>query len=231
MNTWKKVKIISSKLISPDVKSIIVTFPNLQYKPGQCFDIRPLKYHSYRCYSIARTTKSTLEFGIQLLPGGEISSKLFDLKAGDNFEIRGPLGTNFVLNTKTLGDTILIGGGSGVVPLISMLKFLSKKSIQTHTQILISAKTKNDVLYKNEIDELVIENQNIQATYILTRANNLAKRVDKNLLSKLISKHKTHQPTCYIAGPTQFVENMMLYLLQLGLTPQQIRTEPFGDSE
>jgi ferredoxin-NADP reductase len=230
MNTWKKVKIISSKLISPDVKSIVVSFSNLPYKPGQCFDVRPLKHPSYRCYSIAGTTKDTLEFGIQLLPNGEISSQLFNLKAGDNFEIRGPLGNHFVLDSKTLGDTILIGGGSGVVPLISMLRLLTQKPAKTHIQMLISAKTNDHVLYKNEIDELTSKNQNIQATYILTRTNNLAQRIDKKMLSDLLAKHKIHQPTVYVAGPTHFVESMKIYLVQLGFLPQQIKTEPFGDS-
>ena len=230
MNIWKKVKIISSELISPDVKSIVVKFPNLPYKPGQCFDIRPLKHPSYRCYSIAGTTKNTLEFGIQLLPEGEISSQLFNLKAGDTIEIRGPLGNHFVLDSKTLGDVILIGGGSGVVPLISMLRFVSKKPAKNHIQILISAKTNDHVLYKNEIDELASKNQNIQATYALTRTNNLAQRIDKKMLSDILAKHKTHQPTLYIAGPTHFVESMMTYLLQIGFLPQQIKTEPFGDA-
>lgn len=230
MQTWKKVRIISSKLIGPDVKSIVVTLPNLKYKPGQCFDIRPLKYPSYRCYSIAGTGKKTLEFGIQLLPKGEISSRLFDLKEGDSFEIRGPLGNHFVLDTKKPGDTILIGGGSGIVPLISMLRFLSQKSAKNHIQVLVSAKTRDHALYKNEIDELASKNRNIEATYIFTRVNNVAKRIDKKMLSDMLAKHKTHQPTLYIAGPTHFVESMMMYLLQIGFLPQQIKTEPFGDS-
>lgn len=230
MNTWKNVKIISSKLISPDVKSIIVKFTNLTYKPGQCFDIRPIKYPSYRCYSIAGTTKDTLEFGIQLLPSGEISSKLFDLKDGDSIEIRGPLGNHFVLDTKTLGDVILIGGGSGVVPLISMLRLLAQKLAKNHIQILISAKTSDHILYKNEIDVFASKNQNIQAEYIFTRTNNFAKRIDKKMLSDLLAKHKTHLPTFYVAGPTHFVESMKMYLLQLGFLPKQIKTEPFGDS-
>lgn len=231
MSTWQKAKLISSKTIGPKVKSFVVSVPKIiKHKPGQYYDIRLSSQTASRSYSIASPPKSkTIEFGIQLLQNGQASPLLFRLKPGDSIEIRGPIGNHFVWNEKTQGDIILIGGGSGVVPLMSILRAHYGKALNHHLILLVSAKTIDSILYKNEIDNM----KNVQKTYILTgkipdKWSGFSKRIDKKLLSSLLLKHASHSPIMYIAGSTSFVETVMSHLLALGINPVNIKTERFG---
>lgn len=233
MNTWKKVKIISSNIIGPNVKSVVVLVSNPKFKPGQYFDIRLSKNKSFRSYSVASGGKNTIEFGIQLLPNGQVSPHLFSLRPGDLLEVRGPIGNHFVLDEKTKGDIILIGGGSGAVPLMSILRTIHKRLFKQHIVMLISARVVDSILYKKEVDEFDAENVNVQTVYTITGKipdnwSGFSKRIDKKLLSGLLLSHASHQPTIYIAGPTSFVENIMNNLLSLKFSPSQIKTERFG---
>ncbi|HLC32140.1 MAG TPA: FAD-binding oxidoreductase [Candidatus Nanoarchaeia archaeon] len=236
---WYPATLISSTMVAADVKSL--TFKPSQWKlpkPGQHYEIRltaPDGYQAARPYSLASAPEQTneLEFGIQLLPNGEVSPYLFQLKEGEQVELKGPLGGHFIWEHTMPGPLLLIGGGSGLVPLISMLRHSLKHNYQDPIYFLISTKTEDKILYWPELQQLARKNKNLKIIPTLTGQipqnwKGETGRIDNTFLSKHLSNLKDKMPLIYICGPTPFVESIASSLQQFGFNPHEIRTERFG---
>lgn len=242
MADWQTVTLIDSKMIAEGVKSLIFGVPDWRkHKAGQYYDVRLTSangYQAVRKYSVASVPEEEgiIEFGIQYLENGEVSPYLFELKQGQQIELRGPLGGHFVWSSNMPGPLVLIGGGSGMVPLISMLRHYvrhPKFNDDRQAVVFTSAKTLGQILYKDEIDGYSNRNPKIKFAITLTGQppsgwTGYNRRIDAEMLKREIGDLKSEMPMIYVCGPTPFVENAAGALLDLGFDPHFIKTERFG---
>lgn len=242
MSSWLIGTLVSTKMVAENVKSLtfeVLGWPG--HKAGQHCDIRLTSetgYQAQRSYSIANAPgvgSTTVEFGIQILDNGEVSPYLFALAVGDKVEIKGPLGGHFVWDTTMPGPLVLIAGGSGIVPLMSMLRehITQIKNTDRKIVLLVSARTKNKIPYYAELEEYRQRYSNIHIVYTLTEESpkdwtGYTRRVDKVMLTEITAGLLDKMPMTYICGPTGFVEAIANTLVEMGLNPHEIKTERFG---
>lgn len=231
--------LMASHMIAEDVKSLTFRLASWQaHKSGQHYDIRLTAANGYqaeRKYSVASAPEKLgeIEFGIQLLKNGEVSPYLFELPLGSQVEVRGPLGGHFIWETTMPGPLILIGGGSGMVPLVSMLRHAAIQRDTRPIIFLISARSQERILYQQELQELKQQLPNLQVVTTLTESHpndwkGYTRRIDKAMLEETVKDFRDAMPMIYICGPTPFVETAATLLVELGFHSHQIRTERFG---
>jgi len=197
------------------------------HRAGQHVDVRLTAadgYQAERSYSIASGPgDARLELTVERLDDGEVSPYLAgDVRRGDVFEVRGPIGGYFAWEPADGGPLFLVGGGSGVVPLRSMLR---ARSADVAARLLYSARTLGDVIYREEL-----EAQGGDVILTLTRERREGVRygrVDADLLREA-GYPAEQEPRIFVCGPTSFVESVASALVDLGHAPERIRTERFG---
>lgn len=207
-----------------------------RHVPGQHVDLRLTAedgYQAQRSYSIASAPEDeALELTIDLVDDGEVSPYLVEeVRPGDQFEVRGPIGGHFTWDATRGGPLLLVGGGSGVVPLMSMLRHLRARGGGIDARLLLSARTAGDVLYADELDRLSGDGI-AQVHLTLTRGTpagwtGFARRVDDDML-RAVGPGPDAARHVFVCGPTGFVEHAIEALLRLGHPPQRIRAERFG---
>jgi ferredoxin-NADP reductase len=187
-------------------------------------------YQAQRSYSIASAPEDeALELTVEELDDGEVSSYLGEvLEVGDELELRGPIGGYFVWDEAHGGPLVLIGGGSGIVPLRAILRHRSAIGGTVPVRMLYSSRSLDDVIYRGEL----LARGDADVTVALTREwpddwTGRTGRIDAALLDELVWPPE-RRPRIYICGPTTFVEAMSRALVEAGHAPSQIRTERFG---
>ncbi len=226
MRKWQKAKLAKSEKITEKIRSLIFAVNDWkEYKAGQYYDIRLNAHFSHRSFSIVSSPKEkeVLEFAIELLKGGEVSPKLFNLKLGEVVEISGPKG-NFYCDLKKPYDLLLIAGGSGVTPFISMLRDLNKTNTSKKITLLVSINTSEEIPYLKELESYSKNFNNLKFIKIITK--NSSKRIDANLLNSVIKEFNNRK--IFISGSTSFVENIYSILNKLGVKQTDIFRERFG---
>ena len=206
------------------------------HRAGQHVDVRLTAedgYSAQRSYSIASAPGSEqLELTVVRIDDGEVSPYLAtDLDVGDQVELRGPIGGYFVWEGDDTRPVLLVGGGSGVVPLMAMLRHHAAIGSDVAMHLVYSARTVDDVLYRDELDKLIDDPSRL-ATITLTREappgwDGRRGRVDGHLLEEL-GWPPSVRPHCFVCGPTPFVEAAADALVRLGHDPQNVKTERFG---
>jgi len=236
---WQGSKITSIRTETPQTKSFTLALPQwVVHQPGQHYDVRltaPDGYQTERSYSIASPPEQTgeIELTVERIADGEVSPYLHDVVVpGDQIEVRGPVGGYFVWNVALGGPLMLIGGGSGVVPLMAMLRHRAAQQSTIPTRLLYSSRTPDDVIYKSELDSLAQNDPGLEVIYSFTRQapagwTGYRRRIDAAILGEVIAPLGGAVLT-YICGPTLLVESVANALVQMGRSPQQIRTERFG---
>jgi ferredoxin-NADP reductase len=191
-------------------------------------------YHAQRSYSIATPQDGErIELTIEMLPDGEVSGYLGEeLREGDELELRGPIGGWFVWGPEDGGPLLLVGGGSGVVPLMAMARHRALAGSGVAARLILSARTESDVFYRDELARLA--GDGLDVTVTLTRERSPAwggrrGRVDRALLDE-VAFPAADRPRAFVCGPTGFVEAVADALVDLGHTPELVRTERFGPS-
>jgi len=205
---------------------------------GQHVDVRltaPDGYTAVRSYSIASAAAGDLvELTVELVPDGEVSPYLTQVvAAGDRFEVRGPLGGWFVWRPGQQEAVQLIAGGSGVVPLMSIVRARATSG-SAPARLLYSVRTPQSVFYLPELERREHADTGLEVTLAYTRAapaghSRPPGRVDAGLIGAA-TWPADRQPTCYVCGPTGFVESVAGLLVDAGHDPGRIRTERFGPS-
>jgi ferredoxin-NADP reductase len=200
---------------------------------GQHVDVRLTAedgYQAQRSYSIASAPENDrLELTVERIDDGEVSPYLAgELRADDEIELRGPVGGHFTWQVSDGGPLLLVAGGSGVVPLMAMLRHRAAQASDVDARLLLSARAIDDVLYREELDGL----DEVQVHTTLTRTqppgwSGLARRVDADMLRELGPAPEA-RPHVYVCGPTAFVENAADLLVELGHDWRAIRAERFG---
>ena len=192
-------------------------------------------YRAERSYSIASPPEDApkMTITVERLDDGEVSPYLVnEVRAGDRLEVRGPVGGYFVWEAQMGGPLLLVGGGSGIVPLMSMLRHRRAVRSRVPTRLLYSSRSWDEVIYREELGALAHRNEGVEVTYTFTRRRppgwaGYARRIDADLLREVAWPVEDH-PLAYICGPTQFVETAATALVTLGYDPTRVRTERFG---
>ena len=218
-------------------KTIVLDVPEWPgHLAGQHVDVRLTAddgYQAERSYSIASAPDAAdLSLTVELFEDGEVSPYLVEeLQAGDQFELRGPVGGYFVWRARDGGPLLLLAGGSGLVPLMAMLRHHAAQGSTAVARLLVSARSLPDVLYHEELASLT-GRDGVEVSYTLTRAQpegwtGYARRVDADMLAE-IAPGPDQRPRIFVCGPTAFVESVADLLLALGHAPSSIRAERFG---
>ena len=239
---WQTVSLLRSHMAAENVMSLIFDAPGwAEHKAGQHLDIRLTAsngYQAQRDYSLANPPEEVgkVELGVQLLPDGEVSPYLFKMKPGEQIEISGPGGRHFVWDISMPGPLVLIGGGSGMVPLMAMVRhhmahFEEDKGREII--FLVSARTEGRVLYKEELKEIASKDPNFKLVETLSDIqpkgwSGYTRRIDKEILEEVLGNLKGKMPMIYVCGPTPFVEAVANNLVAIGFNSHEIRTERFG---
>jgi ferredoxin-NADP reductase len=220
------------------VRSIVLDCPGWPgHLPGQHIDIRLTAedgYQAQRSYSIsAPADGEQVVITVELVDDGEVSPFLIeDLRVGDQIEIRGPIGGYFVWEPSRGGPVQLIGGGSGVAPLMAMLRERVRSGSDVPVRYLSSARSYDDLIFRQELESITSEAEEVEVLHTLTRRQppnwtGLTGRVNRVMLAQHVWPAFT-RPLCYVCGPTGFVETVASALVALGHQPGRIKTERFG---
>jgi len=205
---------------------------------GQHVDVRLTAedgYQAQRSYSLASPAGGAthIELTIERIGEGEVSPFLTEkLDIGDDIELRGPIGGYFTWDPQGSSPLMLIAGGSGVVPLMSMLRTRYKAGGKAPARLLYSSRTAEDIIYRNELDHLAANGDGLSLIHALTRGlpsgwQGERRRVDKEMLATH-TFGPSEQPQIFVCGPTSFVETVADQLVSLGHTESAIKTERFG---
>jgi ferredoxin-NADP reductase len=233
---WQTAEV--SQLIdeTPRVRSLVLKLPDWQgHKPGQHVDVRLTGedgYRAQRSYSIASAPEfENVTLTVERIEDGEVSPYLsIDVRKGDKFELRGPIGGHFVWTTALGGPLFLIAGGSGVAPLMAMLRHRAAANSKAFATLLYSSRTFEDIIYREELDRLAAAHDGLKVVHTLTRKQPAgwtggARRIDRKMLESEGFAPRA-KPHIFICGPTQLVESAAQTMLDLGHS--QIKTERFG---
>jgi ferredoxin-NADP reductase len=207
------------------------------HRAGQHVDTRLTAedgYQAARSYSIASPPEErSLALTVERLEDGEVSPYLVDvMEPGDALEIRGPVGGWFVWEAANGGPLLLIAGGSGLVPLMAMLRHRAAAENRVPARLLVSVRALDELLYADELERLAAAGDGLEVFITLTRATppswtGYRRRLDGEMLSE-VAWPPSELARTYVCGPTSFVETAADALIALGHDPARIRTERFG---
>jgi ferredoxin-NADP reductase len=235
--TWQQAEVVETIDETPRARTLVVDVPEwMQHRAGQHLDVRLTAedgYRAERSYSIASAPGDPLAITVERLDDGEVSPYLVDeLRPGDLIELRGPVGGYFVWEPDRGGPLLLAAGGSGVVPLMSIARTRALEGADVPARLLYSARTIDEVIYRDELERLASEHPELDVAYTLTRGQpegwtGYARRVDAELLAET-AWPASESPLAYVCGPTSFVEAVSQGLVELGYAPERVKTERFG---
>jgi ferredoxin-NADP reductase len=237
---WQLAEVREIVVETSRVKSIILHVTNWRgHRPGQHLDIRLTAengYQAQRSYSIASPPEEELlTLTVEKIANGEVSPYLVgDLRSGDQFELRGPVGGYFVWTAAMGGPLQLIAGGSGIVPLMAMLRHRERRNSRAPALLLYSSRSLEDVIYREELDAMTRRDPDLRVVNTLTRNQpdgwrGPRRRIDKALLGEECFPPE-QKPKIFVCGSTPLVEDVSRFLVELGHDPFTIKTERFGPS-
>jgi ferredoxin-NADP reductase len=229
---WRPARIAEIVRETHDAATLVLDVDSWDgHRAGQHVDVRLTAddgYRAQRSYSIASAPEDGLSITVERLEDGEVSPWFVDVAVpGDMFDVRGPFGGWFVWQASQGGPLLLIAGGSGLVPLMSMLRHRHNAHSTVEARLLVSARDPDGVLYAPELATIGAE---LAFTYTRRAPDGwtgYTRRVDKEILADVAYAPGTGART-YICGPTAFVESVADDLVALGHDPADIRTERFG---
>jgi ferredoxin-NADP reductase len=239
---WRVATVAEIIPETPRVRTLILDVAGWPgHRAGQHVDVRLTAddgYQTERSYSIASPPEEArIELTVERLEDGEVSSYLVDvLRVGDPLELRGPIGGHFVWSVSDGGPLMLVGGGSGIVPLMAMLRHRAAASEevrrQTPARLLYSARSWSEMIYRDELARLAAADDSLEVVHTITRApppgwTGFRRRIDTAMLSE-IAWPAASSPHLFVCGPTPLVEAVAEALVALGHDPESVRTERFG---
>src|ERR671917_770802 len=235
---WRIGEVVGVVAETPRTKSLVLEVPGWEgHEAGQHVDVRltaPDGYQAQRSYSIASAPEDEgLVLTVDRLDDGEVSPYLTDvLMAGDKLEFRGPIGGYFTWEAKDGGSLLLVGGGSGVVPLMAMIRHRVAVGSDVPTRLLYSSRSYEEIIYREELENLAARDASLEVVHTLTRSRpegwaGYDRRIDAELLRE-VAWSPDQSPLAFVCGPTSFVEGVADALVRLGHEPALVKTERFG---
>jgi ferredoxin-NADP reductase len=225
---WRTATVRAGLAETPRARTLVLDVPDFpRHRPGQHVDVRLTAedgYQAQRSYSIASAPElDALELTVELVDDGEVSPYLIEeVRPGDAFEVRGPVGGHFTWTVDDGGPVLLVGGGSGIVPLAAMLRHRAARGSDADVRLLASARSPEDALFREELG----------GTWTFTRSappgwTGPTRRVDAAMLEE-VGPPAAAAPRCFVCGPTPFVEAVTTLLVAAGHPPRAIHAERFG---
>jgi ferredoxin-NADP reductase len=235
--TWQVATVGQVTDETASVRTIELRVPGWAgHRAGQHLDVRLTAEDGYtaeRSYSIASAPGEPVAITVERLEDGEVSPYLTEeLRAGDELELRGPIGGYFVWDGRyDIGPLLLVAGGSGVVPLRAILRHRERAGSSVPTRLLYSSRSLPDVIYRSELDR--DNGGGVEVIYTLTRQQpagwtGRSGRVSAAMLAEVAWPPGGDDPLAFVCGPTPFVEAVAEGLVGLGYPPQRVKTERFG---
>ncbi len=235
---WRLAEVIEVVPETPRTKSLLLEVAGWEgHKAGQHVDVRLTAedgYQAQRSYSIASAPEDErLMLTVDRLDDGEVSPYLTDvLMAGDKLEFRGPIGGYFTWEVQEGGPLLLVGGGSGVVPLMAMIRHRSAVGSDVPVRLLYSSRSYEEIIYREELEDLVARDGSLEVIHTLTRSQPVgwtgySRRIDRQMLEE-IAPSPEERPRAFVCGPTPLVEAVATALVELGHDPARVKTERFG---
>ena len=240
---WQIATVSSISDESPRVKLFKLELPDaVKFRAGQFYDIRltaPDGYQAQRSYSITSSPDdlSSIELAIELISDGEVSSYFHEaVEIGDQIEVRGPIGGHFTWNPSLPKPVIFIGGGSGIAPIISMLRHRHSSGSHTPALLLFSVRSHADILFREELEKMSQDDPNLKLIVTLTRGappswGGESRRIDREMIDyaiEILAGPNNLPDRVYVCGGSNFVEAVGNLLLDTGMGFRSIRTERFG---
>ncbi len=233
---WQAADVVGVVVETPRVKTIAFDVPGWSgHRAGQHVDIRLTAedgYEAERSYSIASPPDGTrVDLTVVRIDDGEVSPYLADeLQPADQIELRGPVGGYFVWEPSQGGPLLLVAGGSGIAPLMAMIRLRAAAESDVDTRLLFSSRSWDDIIYRDELERL--NGDGLRVVHTLTDSQppgwtGYARLVDAEMLAE-VSPTPAERPRVYVCGPTPFVEAVAEALVHLGHEPRGIKTERFG---
>ena len=236
--TWHEAVIDRIEQRTPRVKSFFLRAPIARHAAGQHVDVRltaPDGYAAQRSYSIASAPGAEIiELALERLEDGEVSAFLHDVAIpGDTIELRGPIGGHFIWRPELGGPLLLVAGGSGIAPLMSMLRERAASSPETDVLLIYSARSWDDLIFRDELLEM--ERADPRFAMVITttrelprRPSDLNARLDAVRLRTILAEWGKPPAHVYVCGATAFVEVVSRALVTDGLEAERVRTERYG---
>src|SRR3712207_167549 len=223
---------------TPRTKSLVLEVPEWEgHKAGQHVDVRLTAedgYQAQRSYSIASAPEDErLTLTVDRLDDGEVSPYLTDvLMRGDKLEFRGPIGGYFTWEVREGGPLLLVGGGSGIAPLMAMIRHRAAANSDVPTRLLYSSRSYEEIIYREELEDLVARDGSLEVIHALTRSkpegwSGYHRRIDAEMLRE-VAWSPEESALAFVCGPTPLVEAVGAALVQLGHDPTRVKTERFG---
>lgn len=234
---WQLADVVRTVHETPRTKTLVLSAPGWGgHLPGQHVDVRLTAedgYQAQRSYSIASAPDGDqIELTIERLDDGEVSPYLVDeLRPGDKLELRGPIGGHFIWDVASGGPLLLVAGGSGVVPIMAMIRHRAAIGSDIPTRLLYSSRSAEQIIYRDELARLA-EQATLDVVHTLTRSQppewgGYRRRIDKAMLDQ-VAWPPGCDPRTYICGSTPLVESVASTLVTLDHDPAQVKTERFG---
>ena len=242
---WRLATVVDVVPETPRSRTVVLDVPDWPgHRAGQHVDVRLTAedgYQSERSYSIASAPEERrLSLTVEQLKDGEVSPYLTEeLRAGDQLELRGPIGGYFVWDVSLEGPLFLVAGGSGIVPLMAMLRHrsaaLAADEMARHkvpARLLYSSRSWDEVIYRDALNDLARMDSTLEVRHTLTRDRpegwtGFQRRIDRAMLEE-VAWPPSEQPRVFVCGPTPLVEAVATTMVELGHNPELIKTERFG---
>jgi ferredoxin-NADP reductase len=238
---WRAGTVAEVIVETSHAKTLVLDVPGWPgHAAGQHVDVKLTSedgYQAQRSYSIAsEPTRATLSITVERLDDGEVSPYLTDaLGVGDKLELRGPIGGYFVWEPSLTGPLFLVAGGSGIVPLMAMLRTRATapavRRAAAPATLLYSSRSWDDIIYREELARLA-DDPGARVIHTLTRSQpagwtGYMRRIDADMLTEVAPPASAY-PHVYVCGGTPLVEAVAQTLVELGYEPSRVKTERFG---
>jgi len=235
---WRLAEVIEVVPETPRTKSLLLEVPGWEgHKASQHVDVRLTAedgYQTQRSYSIASAPEDErLMLTVDRLDDSEVSIYLTDvLMAGDKLELRGPIGGYFTWEEEDGGPLFLVGGGSGIAPLMAMIRHRAAAGSDVPTRLLYSSRSYEKIIFREELETLASWDSALEVIHTLTRSRpegwtGYHRRIDAEMLRE-VAWSPDESPLVFVCGPTPFVEGVADALVRLGHDPARVKTERFG---
>src|ERR671921_658001 len=235
---WRLAEVIEVVAETPRTKTLLLEVPGREgHKAGQHVDVSLTAedgYQAQRSYSVASAPEDErLVLTVDRLEDGEVSHYLTEvLMVGDKLEFRGPIGGYFTWEEGDGGPLLLVGGGSGVVPLMAMIRHRAVVGSEVPTRLLYSSRSYEEIIYHKELENLAARDSSLEVIHTLTRSrpegwSGFDRRIDSEVLAE-VGWHPDESPLAFVCGPTPLVEAVGSELVGLEHEPARVKTERFG---
>ena len=243
VSKWRTATVLETTVETPSVKSLLLDIPDFpKFRPGHHVDIRltaPDGYQAQRSYSLSSAPEDdNFRVTVELLDDGEVSPFLHDVvQPGDAFEVRGPVGGPFTWMAEEGGPLLLTAGGSGIAPIMSMIRHRKATGCHCKTVLLYSSRTVEAIIFRRELEELGRQDASMSIVHTLTRSapetwNGRTGRIDLRLVEEAAMELGNEGARgcirAFVCGSTDFVEGTADLMLEAGLDASKVATERFG---